>query len=262
MSESQRYGAYLDFTRAPESSERKAATALARKLRQVKHPAVKPTRRNHTRPPGQLDVREAMRLTHQVSANQRITAKPFIHTAVDRTKTADLKVGIMCDISGSMSSAQEPLAVSRWVLADAVHAVGGEVATVLFGDDAHGVQRGKQRQTEIEVFDARGGWENYIPAFSMIDGELDLIDGDGARLLVIITDGRFNDRGAVRYAEETMDMARKAGVVVVWLSVSGYFQREDGYGHGKVIDGHGKSATEIATMLGNEVLDAFRDALR
>ena len=257
-----RYGAHLDNERKPESSEKKAATALARRLRQVKHPSAKPTRRNHTRPPGQLDVREAMRLTQQASANQRLTAKPFIHTTVDRTKTADLKVGIMCDISGSMSNAQEPLAVARWMLADAVHAVGGEVATVLFGDEAHGVQRGKQRQQTVEVFSATGGWENYIPAFGMIDSELDLIDGDGARLLVIITDGRFNDRGAVRYAEETMDMARKAGVAVVWLSVSGYFQREDCYGHGKLIDGQGKSATEIATMLGDEVLAAFQEALR
>ena len=257
-----KYGAYLGYTRQPDAAERRAAGLLKARLSQIKHPSTNPTRTLAQRPPGRLNMREAMRLTHQVGAGQRITAKPFEQRQAARTLQARLKVGIMCDISGSMSNAQEPLAVARWVLAQAVHDVHGEVATVLFGDDAHGVQRGKERQSEIEVFEARGGWENYVPAFSMIDGELDLIDGDGARLLVIITDGRFNDRGAVAYAETTMDMCRRAGVSVVWLSVSGYFQRADGYGHGKVIDAHGKTATEIATLLGDEVLASFEAALR
>lgn len=251
-------GAILSERRDPTDQERKGATDLARKLRRIRHPHMDVTRVHSPTPPGQVDLREAMRLQRQVEMKQPRVAKPFIDRRRGRVKYSPLTVGIMCDISGSMSYAQEPLAVARWMLADAVHSIQGRVATVLFGDDAHGIQRGRQRQRTVDIFDANGGWENYVPAFSMIDGELDLIDGDGARLLVIITDGYFNDSDVVTYAEQTMDMCRQADVAVIWLNVSGRFYREDTYGYGKYLDGTGKSAVEIATELGDEVVTEFK----
>jgi hypothetical protein len=197
-----------------------------------------------------------MRLQRQVELKQPRTAKPFIDRRRGRVKYSPLKVGILCDISGSMSYAQEPLAVARWMLADAVHAVQGEVATVLFGDNAHGIQRGRQRQYTVDVYEATGGWENYIPAFSMIDGELNLIDGEGARLLVIITDGYFNDSDVVTYAEETMDMCRQSGVAVIWVNVSRRFHREDTYGYGKLIEGY-HDPIAVAHAIGVEVIEEF-----
>lgn len=262
MSQLLNNGAVLDMRRKPEPDERAGATDIARQLRKIRHPSIERERVNKERPPGRLHMKEAMRMTQQISQQRRITAKPFRNVQPGRKRHTDLRVGIMCDISGSMSYAQEPLAVSRWMLADAVHAVQGQVATVLFGDEAHGVQRGKERQRDIEVFRATGGWENYIPAFSMIDGELDLIDGDGARLLVIITDGYFNSSDVVSYAEKTMEMARQSDCAVVWLSVSGRFYREDTYGYGKLLDGTGKSAVEIASMLGSEVVSEFQRVIR
>ena len=256
------HGAVLDDRRKPTPEERAGATDIARALRKIRHPSVEKVRKNQERPPGRLHMKEAMRMTQQISQKKQITAKPFLNTHAGRKRHTDLRVGIMCDISGSMSYAQEPLAVARWMLADAVHAIQGQVATVLFGDNAHGVQRGKERQRDIEIFRATGGWENYIPAFSMIDGELDLIDGDGARLLVIITDGYFNDSDVVAYAEKTMEMARQSDCAVVWLSVSGRFYREDAYGYGKLIDATGMSAVEIATALGNEVVSEFQRVIK
>lgn len=253
-----KHGAYLRSTRKPLPEEHRASVGLARMLRKIKYPVLRTNTVLAQRPPGRLHLGEARRLTQQVQMQQTLTARPFRQEQRAITTAPPLRVGIMCDISGSMRNAMEPLAVTRWVLADALHAVQGEVATVLFGEDAHGIQRGRQRQHEVDVYEATGGWENYIPAFSMVDGELNLIDGDGARMLVIITDGQFNDSDAVAYAETTMDMCAKAGVVVLWVTISGRFARADTYGYGSLIDGYGKTAVEVAQLVGNEVVKEFQ----
>jgi hypothetical protein len=227
-------------------------------LRKVSYPTRAKTKVAVEAPPGRLKVRQAAAMTAQRQARVTQTAKPF--TAIQRAKTihTQMRVGIACDISGSMRVAEEPLAVARWVLADALHQINGEVATVLFGNEAHGVQAPRERLTDIEAFDHNGGSEDYIGGFSMLDAALNLIDGDGARLLVIITDGHFVRSDAVEYAEVTMDMCKRAGVAVIWLSMGGYFARDDGYGHGTVVDAHGKSPIEVADLLGRAVVDEFK----
>jgi hypothetical protein len=244
--------------RKPTSAERQAATRLAQALRMVTYPSRAKTKVQREMPPGRVKIREAARGVAQRQAGAQPTAKPF--TAIQRAKTihTQIRVGIGCDISGSMRPAEEPLAVARWVLADALHQINGEVATVLFGNDAHGVQAPRERLTEIEAFDHNGGSEDYIGGFSMLDAALNLIDGEGARLLVIITDGHFVRKDAVDYAEVTMDMCKRAGVAVIWLSMSDYFARDDGYGHGTVVNAHGKSPIEVADLLGKAVVDEFR----
>lgn len=247
-------------TRKPTTEERKAATRLAQELRRVSYPTREKTKTPVKEPPGRVRMRQAQLASAQRQMRVEQTAKPFNAFKRAQTIHTQMRVGIGCDISGSMSAAQEPLAVARWVLADALHQVNGEVATVLFGNTAHGVQAPRERQRDIEVFQANGSSEDYIGGFSMLDSALDLIDGDGARLLVMITDQHFVRQDAAEYAEVTMDMCRKAGVAVIWLSVSGYSAREeDGFGHGTVLDIHGKSAVEVADILGRAVVEAFRE---
>ena len=244
--------------RKPTTAERQAATRLAIELRKVTYPTRAKTKVQSVAPPGRVKVREAARGVAQRQARVQPTAKPF--TAIQRAKTihTQIKVGIACDISGSMRPAEEPLAVARWVLADALHQVQGEVATVLFGNEAHGVQAPRERLDGIEVFDHNGGSEDYVGGFSMLDGALNLIDGEGARLLVIITDGHFVRKDAVDYAEVTMDMCKRAGVAVVWMDMNGYFARSDAYGHGTIVDAHRKTPVEVADLLGKAVVEEFR----
>lgn len=244
--------------RQPTPTERQAATRLAQALRKVTYPSRAKTKVQVEAPPGRVKMREVIRGAAQRQQRVEVTAKPF--TMVQRAKTihTQIKVGIACDISGSMKVAEEPLAVARWVLADALHQINGEVATVLFGNEAYGVQAPRERLTYIEAFDHNGGSEDYIGGFSMLDSALNLIDGGGARLLVIITDGHFVRQDAVQYAEVTMDMCKRAGVAVVWVSMGGYFARDDGYGHGTVVDASHKSPIEVADMLGKAVVEEFR----
>jgi hypothetical protein len=244
--------------RAPISSERQAAVGLARDLRRVTYPAKARIKVKKTTPPGSLRISGAMRQEQQRLMGQQITGRAFRTVRKERTIYTPLSVGIMCDISGSMAAAQEPLAVARWVLADALHQVQGTVATVLFGNHAHPIQAPREHVRDIQVYDGMGGHENYMDGFALVDSALDLIDGDGARLLVIITDGHFVLREARQYAEETMDMCRAAGVAVIWLKITDYFAREDAYGHGTVLDVYGKSPVEIADLLGQAAVEEFK----
>lgn len=246
-------------TRKPTGEEKSAAVMLAKQLRKVTYPSRAKTKVRTATPPGQVSVREAMQRRAQRSKRMQPTAKPFTQVKRAPTVHTPLKVGIMCDVSGSMAAAQEPLGVARWVLADALHRVQGEVATVLFGTEAHPVQHPKKPQGDVEIYHASGRWEQYVDGFSLIDSALDLIDGDGARLLVIITDGHFVRDDAVEYAGETMAMCREAGVAVLWVDVSGYFAREDDcYGHGSLLDARRMSAVSFARALGDAVVKEFK----
>lgn len=247
--------------RKPTAEERKAATRVARALRQVTYPGRAKIKVQRAAPPGRVKMREAKTAYAQRQMRVEQSARPFTTKEREHTIHTQIRVGIGCDISGSMSGAQEPLAVARWVLADALHQVNGEVATVLYGNQAHGIQAPRERQHNIEIYEANGSSEDYVGGFSMLDAALNLIDGDGARLLVMITDGHFVRSDAVEYAEITMDMCRRAGVAVVWVDVSGYFAREeDMYGYGTVVRAHDLSAIDVADLLGAAVVDEFRHA--
>jgi hypothetical protein len=252
------HGLDIKVKRKPAPEERQAATRLAQALRKVSYPSRAKTKVMVETPPGRVNARAARNAQFQRQKRVEQTAKPFRTQQRAKTIHTQMRVGIGCDISGSMRPAEEPLAVARWVLADALHQVNGEVATVLFGNDSHGVQAPRERLTDIEVFSHNGGSEDYIGGFSMLDSALDLIDGDGARLLVLITDGHFVRQDAAEYAEVTMDMCKRAGVAVIWLDMNGYFAREDGYGHGTVLNVAGKSPVEVADLLGRAVIDAFK----
>jgi hypothetical protein len=246
------------ITRQPTSEERRAASRAAHAIRQVTYPGRAKTKVQVAEPPGRVKVREARRAMAQRQKRVEQTARPYTTKQRERTERTQIKVGIGCDISGSMSRAQEPLAVARWVLADAIHQVNGEVATVLFGNTAHGIQAPRERQRNIEIYSANGGSEDYVGGFSMLDAALNLIDGDGARLLVMITDGHFVRDDACEYAEVTMDMCRRAGVAVIWVDVSGYFARDDAYGFGTILDASEVSPVEFADLLGKAVVEEFR----
>jgi hypothetical protein len=246
--------------RPATGEERTAAVKLAKELRMVTYPDRAKVKVDSTVPPGKLRIRALVQREQQRQSRTPITAEPFRRLERVRTIHTPITVGIMCDVSGSMSQAQTPLAVARWVLADALHQVNGTVATVLFGAQAHPIQAPHEHQHNIEIYHAGDGWENYVDAFSLIDSALQLIDGYGARLLVCITDGHFNDSKAVEYAEITMDMCRRSGVAVVWVDVSNYFARDDCYGHGTLIQAGELSAVQFANVLGRAVIDEFKRA--
>lgn len=245
--------------RKPTNEERQAASRLAREIKQVTYPDRQKTKVRSELPPGRVNVRRHMVKQQQRSMHQAVTAKPYTAIKRARTEHTEIKVGIAADISGSMSSAMLPLAVTRWVLADAIHQANGRVASVLFGTNAHAIQAPHERVHDVEVFQANGRHESFEQAFPLLDSVLDLIDGDGARLLVIITDGHWVKSGVPEYGEKVMDMCRASGVAVLWLDTNGYFARDDCYGHGELVNVEGMSAIQMANTVGKAVIRVFRE---
>jgi hypothetical protein len=252
------YKAELYYSRPPTGEERRAAVQLAKELEMVTYPSRQKIKVATQIPPGTVVMGQAMLYTQQRLTNAELTAKPFRTLHRERTIKTPLIVGGICDISGSMSGAQEPLGVSRWILSEAIHRVGGTMAVALMGNTGYPIQAPHERVKSVEVYHANGPHEDFPHAFRLIDGALDIIDSPGARLLVIITDGNFVMTGAVEYAEKMMDLCRKSGVAVIWLTMGQNFAREDGYGWGSVISAYGKSPVQVAKMLGKEVISEFR----
>lgn len=240
-------------------SERQGVNSLAHRLLQVANPGRSITKVSRETPPGRLNMKEVFRgITQEMRGNTRVVTKPYIAQEVGPAPNVPLTVGCMADISGSMYDAMEPLAVARSSLAIAVHQVHGTVATVLFGNNAYGIQAPHEVVSNVEVYEANGSYEDYVNGFSMIDSALNLVDGDGARLLVIMTDGHFVLREATEWAEKSMDMCRRNGVAVIWMTMDKYFAREDTFGWGRLVVADKMSPQGVAELLGNAVVEEFK----
>ena len=251
-----------DMVRPPTQEEVRAAVMLSKTFLKAAHPEPVKTIRRTVEPPGRIDMRRRTAAKHQKQQHVPVTAKQYKRIVLDYAPPFRKKLAFGGDISGSMGGAQEPLGVARYILTEAMDRVDGQTAAVLFGLNAHPIQKVGQKVRQVEVYGAYDGHENYVEAFSMLDGALNLIDGDGARLLVMVTDGHFNLPEAVDYAEITMDMCRTAGVGVLWVNVSGYFARSDAYGHGSIVEAHNLSPVQFAQVIGQAVTEEFRKASR
>ena len=96
--------------RKPTPQERQAATRLAVALRKVTYPSRAKTKVAVDAPPGRVKVRQAAAAQAQRNARTEVTAKPFVTVKRAKTIHTQMRVGIACDISGSMRPAEEPLA--------------------------------------------------------------------------------------------------------------------------------------------------------
>jgi hypothetical protein len=246
-------------SRPPTSKEVEAAVNLGKDLNRVTYPDRAKIRVREELPPGRISTRQLMLREVQLQNRQPLTARPFSRKKRAKTIHTPITVGIMADVSGSMYMAQEPLAVARWVLADALHQVQGKVATVLFGNDGYPIQSAKERVRDVQIYNGSGSHEDFESGFSLLDAELDLIDGHGARLLVCITDGHFVLGTAVEYAEYIMQMCQRKNVGVIWLDVNGYFARpDDAFGFGSIVNVQGLKPVEVAEVLGRAVVEEFK----
>lgn len=122
----------------------------------------------------------------------------------------------MVDISGSMGSAMQPMATTAWVMAEAVNRIQGECAMVYFGNDVFPTLKAGQRLPEVSVYSASDGTEKFGKAFSALDGALNLLHGNGARLLVVVSDGEYTSDES-RKAMEVVAKCKEAGVAILWL---------------------------------------------
>lgn len=249
----------LVHARPASAEERISAVTLSKLLAKAKYRDRKKTKHNNSIPGGKLRTRalvqgEALKAR---GVNQQVDA--WRHTKRKQVEQPELKVGVMVDISGSMSAAMQPMATTAWVLSEGVRRIQGKVGMVYYGQDVFATLKPGQHLKEVQVYNAPDSTEQFGKAFQAIDGAMDLVNGQGARLLVIVSDGYYMHEER-RKAHEMLSKAVRNGVAVLWIQIQGGYNTTDytrGVGINYVELSPNAQPTEWANLIGKTAANAL-----
>ncbi|GGS59719.1 hypothetical protein [Actinokineospora fastidiosa] len=211
----------LAGTRPPTAEERTAARVLARALDTAgvrERVAVKSTSQV---PPGRLRMRGVRAAEAQRAAGAVVTAEPFTRTTRTPVTVPPLRVGIACDVSGSMGWARAHVASAAWILANAARHtwVPTDTATVIFGHHVRPLTHPGRPPAEVTEFESNDNWEDIPVALDALDGALGLSRPGAARLLVIVSDGDYRYQPRID-GQRKLDRLRASGCAVLWLTTA------------------------------------------
>ena len=167
-------------------------------------------------PPGRLRTRAMVQGAADKAAGRMSKVEPWRKTIRRHVDDPTLTVGVIVDISGSMGAAMDPMAVSAWVLSEAVKRVQGKCAMAYYGNSVFPTLKPGQHLEKINVYSAEDGTEKFNSAFKAIDGALELLHGTGARLLVIVSDCHYTIAETAA-AQKWVAECEKNGVAVLIL---------------------------------------------
>lgn len=173
--------------REPSQNEKAAASVLATALESAQYREKQIVTRSSAVPPGRLRSRGAMANAAARSQGRMAIADPFTQRARKWVDEPTLSVGVMVDISGSMSRVMKEMGSISWVLPEAVNRVDGEFAMVYFGSGVFSPSREHSPKT-VKVFSASDGTEEFESGMLALQGKLELFGGSGARILVVVSD--------------------------------------------------------------------------
>jgi hypothetical protein len=250
-------GSRLMEQRKPTGKERASAVTIAKMLEKAKYVERSVTEIKSVLPQGRLNTRVAIQ-------NQALKAKGVNELlpawrANKRKHTDDptLKIGVMVDISGSMGSAMEAMATTAWVLSEAGRRVQAKTAMVYYGSDVFATLKVGQHLDQVSVWSAPDGTEKFGRAFDALDGTLDLVYGQGVRMLVIVSDGHYVHEETTK-AREAIKLCAENGVAVLWVTPKecyGGMGKNLVGSHGVVLDQ--MDTNEIALAIGRSATDAL-----
>ncbi len=204
--------------RNPNGQERSSAVKIAKALDRAKYRERGITEVGSIVPPGKLNMRKIIQAKALESRGVFTQPTAFSKKVRKHTDEPTLTVGVMVDISGSMSSAMNPMASTAWIMSEAVRRVQGRCAMVYYGSDVFPTLKAGQRLKEVNVYSAPDGTEKFDMAFRALDGALNLVNGEGARLLVVVSDGHYTHE-ELESAKRWVATCSKNGVAVLWLPI-------------------------------------------
>ena len=247
-------GSLLKETRSPTPAERAAAVKIAQLLEKAKYRERDETEIQSILPPGRLRTRAVVQQAAYKAQGSMMNAEPWRRTVRKHTDDPTLKVGVMVDISGSMSAAMEPMAATAWAMSEAARRVQGRCAMVYYGSGVFPTLKPGQHLDQVNVYTAPDATEKFDKAFKSLDGSLGLLQSTGARLLVVVSDGVYTDT-EVDNAKHWVRECERNGVAVLWLSYE-----SEGYNPHR---GYLEKITEgTATVVLNNLKDPAAAALQ
>jgi len=207
----------LTEQRNPTGKERSAAVQIAKMLEKAKYRERSETVLKSHEPKGRLKARVLVQNSALKDKGSMNTNPAWRHKTRKHNDDPTLRMGIMVDISGSMGSAMEAMATTAWVLSEAGRRVQAKTAMVYYGSDVFATLKVGQKLDKVSVYSAPDGTEKFGKAFSALDGSLDLVYGDGVRMLVVVSDGHYTSEETSK-AKETARLCRENGVAVLWIT--------------------------------------------
>jgi hypothetical protein len=210
-------------TRAPSGPERAAAVKIANMLERAKYRERDEKEVTSILPPGRLRSRAMLQEAAYKARGSMMHAEPWKRTVRKHTDDPTLNVGVMVDISGSMADAMQPMAVTAWAMSEAVRRVQGKCAMVYYGSGVFPTLKPGQHLSEVNVYSAPDGTEKFDRAFKALDGSLNLLNGTGARLLVVVSDGCYTPEETEK-AKKWIQECEKNGVAVLWIPFAHSYQ--------------------------------------
>jgi hypothetical protein len=87
---------------------------------------------------------------------------------------------------------------------------------VYYGQDVFPTLKPGQHLDQVNVYTAPDGTEKFDKAFKALNGSLNLLDGTGARLLVVVSDGCYTGH-EIEKAKHWVKRCNESGVAVLWL---------------------------------------------
>lgn len=252
--------------RQPTPDERAAAVRLGSDLERAKYRERGEYELKSIVPPGRLRTRALVQGAALKDKGIRATTEPWRRTVRKHTDDPTLRLGVMVDISGSMGSAMEAMATTAWVLGEAAYRVQAQAAMVYYGSDVFATLKPNQRLPEVNVYSATDGTEKFDRAFKALDGKLDILHGDGAKMLVVASDGQYVGEERSK-ARQWVKRAADAGVGVLLLnfdSSPGSSYTSDGLewlakgSSARVLNVRGVSPSELAEIIGQNAIELMR----
>ncbi len=223
-------------TRDPRDEETSAARRLARALRESTAGGRDKVTVTSKVPPGRLRMGKALASQAQRAAGAVPTAEPFTRTTSRRVPAPPLRLGIACDISGTMKKFAAPVASAAWILARAAgHLPAAVTATVLYGEKVHALTWPGQVPARVTDFRASDGTERFCRAVDALDGELGLSRPGTARLLVIVSDTAYTDE-EIEGGQRRITRLHRAGCGILILRPKDGFRPAHQWADCQVID--------------------------
>jgi hypothetical protein len=168
-------------------------------------------------PSGRLHSRDLVRRSAQTSLGLQVTAMPWRRNQPSPRVSVKLTFAMVIDTSLTMSSWANHAAPLGWAIASGVHELGGTCAVWGFGGEPFQVLKaGTAPKSVPTVADSGSGSDGCGEALDHASAEAGLFDRDGARIAVVLTDGKLPRQDWESIAG-AVDRLRRCGAAVLWV---------------------------------------------
>jgi hypothetical protein len=197
------------------AKQSQGAEALRLRLLEWFMPERSAARVDQVLPPGRLNGRMAVKRAGEKAAGTMPTATPWRHVARRMIPTPPLRAGMVVDVSGSMNDLAPASREIAYRFSTALSGLPDARFRGMLAGESTALLQSKPRQ--IPHYEYRHGCERVDLACHDLVERLALLRRGNARLLIIISDGRFSpveQTGTI----SAMRQVIKAGGRVLWIN--------------------------------------------